>query len=421
MIKQVCLTPPIGQEMVTLSKPPKVYPISTHAAGIPTPSLTQVTQMSDIGSHGMPVQAPIFIIYAGQQPQPTKNGSTTMNGRMIMQAANGHLAQNGTTTLIQAPGTGQHLPILNGTGLPAHAQLIVSPHANGFSPGAHQKLDLHPAMHHPAMINGQTIIQAPPTLVNFNGTAATLVQPNGQPAMIVPSQSMVGGGNICYTTNPLPPSPQPAPQIVTTATSSVRTIPTIPPKRQAIVKQNTIPICISHSSITETKRTPPPLVQVKQEASVSGDSEGVANGVHRLTNAATTTTSPTRLQQLKQHMSSQVSPKITVFNRPLVTEVNHSPLSTSPPVQTVFKKPQGIHTSYVILDEKQQRETGRHVVFQQPQSSSSSMPQLYGGMPIYRFSTLNNIQPLQIVTPIPAPPPGITLPDFMKRDTPTAH
>lgn len=396
---------------------------------ISTPHLTQVTPVSHFGSQGVPTQDPIFIILAGQQPQPTKNGVTT---------ANAHFAQNGTATFMQAPGTGQPLPVLNDAGLPPPlTQLVISPQVNGVVP---HKMDIHPTVHHPTMINGQTVIQAPPILVNFNGTTATLMQPNGQPATIMPSQPMIGGGgsNIYYTTNTLPPPLQPTPQIITTAANrTIRTIPAIPlnpQKMQTIVKQKTTPISIRHSSVSERKNTtPPPLMQVKQEVGVVRASEGVTHGVHSLTNAATTTTSPTREHQLKQqqkqHVSLQASPKTIVLPRPLVTEANCFPPSTSPPAQAIYKKSQGVHTSlpYIILDEKQQRQTDRHIILQQPQSSSSggsNLAQLYGGncWPTYRFnSTLNNIQPLQIVTAIPAPPPGITLPNFMKRDTRTAH
>ena len=376
------------------------------------------------------MQTPIFIIYAGQQPQSNKNGLTT---------ANGSFSQNGTATVIQVPGMGQSLPILNGTGLPTQTQLIISPQAHGVAPSIHHKQDVHPAMHQPTMINGQSVIQAPPMLVNLNGTTATLMQPNGQPATIMAAQPVAGGGNIYYTTNAQQPPPlQPMPQLITSATNSMRTIPATSlnqHKRQALVKQNSTPICINYSSISEKKKIPPPLMQVKQEVGVVGDSEVGAHGVQYLINAATTTASPTRehqqqLQQM-QSMSSQVSPSTTVLPRTLLTEINSSPLNTSPPAQALLRKSQGVHTSlpYIILDEKQQREIGKHIVLPQPQASSSAgsnnMAQLtYGGncLPIYRFnSTLNNIQPLQIVTSIPAPPPGITLPNFMKRDTRTAH
>jgi len=129
---------------------------------------------------------------------------------------------------------------------------------------------------------------------------------------------------------------------------------------------------------------------------------------------------------------------VTVLPHPFITEISSpSPLRLSPPVSTqaLFKKSSISGHSvlpYIEVDEKQ-REAGRHIVVpppqlqqqpQQPQASSSSIASFYAGncLPVYRISsTLNNIQPLQIVSQVPAPPPGIALPDLMKRDTPTAH
>ena len=483
-IKQPCLTPPTGQEVVAY-KSPKMYPISSHATGIHTPPLAQVAPVSNVGTHGMPVQTPIFIIYTGQQPQPLKNGSSSPNGKLvmqapngsimqapngsimqapngsimqapngsIMQAPNGSIMQNGTPTIIQSPSMAQPMSILNGNGLPPNTQFIISPQVNGVVPSSQPlKVDLHSApVHHPALVNGQTIIQAPaPTLVNFNGTPATLVQPNSQPGtMMMYSQPVIrasGGGNIHYATTNTPPQSA-APLIVTTASNSPRMVPPVPmslPKKLPSVKQGK-PICINHCSISESKRSPPPLVHVKQEVGIISDLDRMVH--HRGTIAGTTTTtvSPTRerhhhhvLQQKTQHTIPQVSQTMTVLPHPLITEVTSSPLSTSPPASAhaIFKKPTG-HTSlpFIILDEKH-RESGRHFIIQPPQqqpqqlqlssnsSGSSSIASFYGGncLPVYRInSTLNNIQPLQIVSPVPAPPPGIALPDLMKRDTPTAH
>ena len=438
----MCVSPTTPQEVVALNKPLKVLPSSAHGTGM-SPYLTQVTPVSSLGSQEMPIQAPIFIVCTGQQPQPGKHG---------MNITNGHFPQNGTTTLVQAPGTGQPLPILNGTGLPTQTQLIFSPQVshqtNGFTPNAHHKLDIHPIVHHPTMINGQTVVQAPPILLNLNGAAASLIQPNratasliqpngaaasliqpnGQPAMIMPSQQMIGGeGNIYYTTtNVLPPPPlQSTPEIVTPTTSSIRTTPAVPlsaQKRQAIVRQNHTPICISPSSISENKKGPPPLMRVKQEVNVVGDSEVLVHDSRHLTSCTVTSPTPENLQLSQQMhcLSSQPSPKVTVLPHSHAAEVNHSPLSTSPPAMSVLKKSQGVCTSlpYIVLNEKQQRDTGRQIVFQPSQDSKSggsNIAQLYGGncLPIYRFnSTLNNIQPLQIVT---------SLPNFIKRDTHTAH
>ncbi len=430
-VKQPCLTPPASQELVAYNKSPQVYPISSQTAGIPNPPLAQVAPVSTIGrSPGMPVQAPIFIIYAGQQPQAFKNGTTVPNGKVVMQTPNGSLTHNGAT-IIQAsnaaPTQPQAMPILNGNGFSPNTQLIISPQPGGIIPNGQNKVDLQaPAVHPASVINGQTIIQAPhPTLVNLNGSPATIMQPNGQPAIIMSQpqpiiRSSLGSGSVGYTTGVINTSPtqSAAPLIVTSTPNSYKSAQPISlclPKKMATSKQSSNPISISHSSIME-KRSPPPLVQVKQEVGIVSDFSRVVQHQSPVSTAAMTMppTSERHHPQVvynpaqQTHTHPQVSQKLAVLPQPFITEISRSsPLTTSPPASTHQFKAGGRHASlpYIVLDDKQQREAGRHIFVQPP--------------PVYRISsTLNNIQPLQIVS---APLPGIALPDLMKRDAPTAH
>ena len=400
-MKHICLAPSSSQRL----DKSKIYPIQTHSSGIPVSPLAQITPattVSDVTPQTFPIHTPIFIICTGQQLPKNINGGKTLiqstNGQILNDAA---VVQAATQVRQQ-----QVLPSISGTGLQGPAQIIL-PSQTGITQGnsvtqtnglVQHKFDI-PNGHHPTLINSQTVLhQAAPTLINLNGTTA-LIQPSTHPTSIFSPQSLISGPvkSISYTTAP--------PQIMTSTTNSTSSLPALPPdplKRRVLLKQD-LPICISHNSISENKRTPPPLVQVKQEEKVA------QNSTPRVIQAIPASPNTGHLQ---------LSPKTTVFPYPLAPEMNRS-LNTSSAQNIIVKTP-NTHTSlpYILLDEKN-RPSPSHIVVK-PQGISSQ--QVYSGnsMPTYHFSALNTIQPIQILTPIPAHSSCIP-PDFVKQDTTTAH
>lgn len=360
-MKQICFapTPPARQGLVEVPKH-KIYPISTPCmgGGIPSPTFTPATVMSEITSQQplpMQQQAPIFIIYAGQQLP--KNTTSHVNGKMLLQ--NGQILNEATFQH-----AGQAFQVVGGNGLPSQAQVLFpAPQTNGI---IQQQKREFPSRHFPAMINGQTV--APPTLININGTTA-LLQQNGHPTTIFPPQSAVS----------IAPSISPS---------------HIPQKRHGIPKQ-AIPISINHRMLCESKMTPPPLVQVKEEDIADNC---IMSGGHVTPLSISTSSSAT-----------QISPKM-VLPFSLLPDSLRGPPPTHPSLP------------YILVNEKQAGDSPRHIFVKPPSvasSGNSTMPPV--SMPIYRFSTLNNVQPLQILTSVPSRDSCITLPDFMKQDTTIAH
>lgn len=365
----------------------KIFPISTPTStGIPSPPLPQVANaMSEITlqqqqqqQQQLPAQAPpIYIIYTGQQ---LPKNIAQMNGK-----PNGHLNE---ATFFHPPHGGQ---IISGNGLSSQGQVIQSPQTNGVL--QQQKCDISNG-HFPAVINGQTIVQAPPTLININGTTALLHQ-NGAPVTILPPHSLINA--------PVISSPQIAPPH-----------PQIAPKYAAMFKRsNTTPISICHSVVSERKKvlTPPPLVQVKQE-DLTGDD--IIIGMSQADHVTPVNTSTS--------LYTQISPKMTMLPYSIGPEAMSN--SAQRAQNVILKAPTTPSLPYIILNEKP-GDSPRHIlvkpspVTSNNNSSNSAAANVYkaNSMPIYRFSTLNNVQPLQILTSVPP-----HLPDFMKQDTTTiAH
>lgn len=378
-VKHICLTPPVSQGLVEIPKH-TVYPIST--GRIPSPTLTPVA-MTMSSQQPLPVQqqAPIFIIYTGQQQLP-KN-TTQVNGKPLIQTLNGQLLNE--AGLLQAQAAG--LQVMGGNGLPAQAQILLSaPQTNGII--QQQKRELLYNNHFPTVINGQTVIQAPPpTFVNINGTTA-LLQQNGHAATILPPRSLISEA-VSITPSISPPR--------------------LPRKQHMAMAmpRHVTPISIGHRM---TRMTPPPLVQVKEE-DVAENCIAVGTSRHVTPLSVSTSTS-----------STQISPKMAVLPFSLIPDSLRAP-------PTVIKAPPQTRPSlpYILLNEKQNGESPRQVFVKPPSapSSSSTVPSLYNGnnMPIYRFSTLNNVvQPLQILTSVPSHDSScVTLPDFIKHDTTIAH
>lgn len=364
-MKQICLTPPASQGLAIEVPKHKVFPISASCtAGIPSPTLTPATAISEITSQQLPVQqqAPIFIIYAGQQPP-----KTPINGKPLLQYG-GHILND--AAILQAQQAGQAIQVVNGSGLPSQAQIVfpaVSSPTNGVIQP--QKREL-PSRHFPAMLNGQTVFQAPPpapTLISINGTTAVLQQ-NGHPTAILPPRPPVS----------IAPSISP---------------PHLPHKRHGIPK-NAVPVSKNHRMVSETKVLPPPLVQVKEEV----EDITVCTSSNPVTPVSTSTS------------ATHISPKMAVLPFSLLPDSIRGP---PPPTRPSLP--------YILVNEKQAGDSPRHIFVKPPSTPSSTNTVPPVNMPIYRFSTLNNVQPLQILTSVPSHDSCVTLPDFMKQDTTIAH
>jgi hypothetical protein len=371
-VKQICLTPPASRGLVEVPKQnSKIFSISTPCTGsVPSPTFAPATAMSAPGimtSQPLPVQqqqAPIFIIYAGQQHMQ-KTPTSHISGKPLLQ--NSQILNE--AALLQAQHAGQAIQVI-GNGLPPQAQIVVPTGVNGI-----QKREL-PTRHIPAVINGQNVFQAPPpTLININGTTA-LLQQNGHPTTILPPQTLV---NEAVT---IAPSISP---------------PHLPHRRHGIPKN---PISISHRMISETKTIPPPLVQVKEEA-VTDSCITVGTSSNHVAPLPVSSTSTS---------ATQISPKMAVLPFSLLQDSIRGPSPTRPSLP------------YILVNDKQTGDSSRHIFVKPPAQSSSSstmspitVPPV--NMPIYRFSTLNNVQPLQILTSVPSHDSCVTLPDFIKQDT----
>ena len=365
-MKQICLTPPASQGLAIEVPKHKVYPISAPCtAGIPSPTFTPATAVSEITSQ-LPVQqqAPIFIIYAGQQPPKTP--TSHINGKPMLQY--GQVLND--AAILQAQQAGQAIQVVGGNGLPSQAQIVfpAAPLTNGII--QHQKREL-PNRH---FLNGQAVFQAPPpTLININGTTAVLQQ-NGHPTAILPPRPLVS--ETVSIANSISP-------------------PHLPHKRHGVPKY-AVPLIKNHRMVSESKMHPPPLVQVKEEDMVDNRFTVCTSG-DRVTPVSTSTS------------ATHVSPKMAVLPFSLLPDSIRGPPPTRPSLP------------YILVNEKQAGDSPRHVFVNPPStpSSGSTVPPV--NMPIYRFSTLNNVQPLQILTSVPSHNSCVTLPDFMKQDTTIAH
>lgn len=412
-MKQICLTSSSNQGLIRGTSKHNMYPISTHCTVGPPPitSVTPTTTISENSPQSLPMQTPIFIIYAGQQPPP-KSAAMQLNGKSQLHYTNGHVLNE--ATILQAANSAQALPMISSNGLSAPAQIILPPQTNGVV--QQQKCEI-PGGHFPTVINGQTIgqtvVQTQPTLVNINGTAA-LLHPSAHRDIVMPPRSLVNGQTSVHAAT--------LPQVVNTTSKGFRTLttpPIDPLKRARHVSKQTTPVCISHEMVSEKKnKIPPPLVQVKEE--VTTEDSAITNGIsqeHRISPmlSSSTITSPI-----------QVSTPAPVLPLPHIPEASRS-LSSSP-TQNLVVKGSNNPTSlpYILLNEKQ-GEPFRKMVMSPHSISSRSTPHIYktNTMPIFRFSTLNtlnNVQPLQILTAVPPHNSCVTLPDFMKQDATTiAH
>ena len=403
-IKQICLNPPSSMSL-------RNFPISSHcpplAGGVSVatpqalPATTSTGTVSEASPQSLPMQTPIFIIYTGAQPvqqqqqqqqqllpQPPKNSTAQqLNGKTILHKPNGQilteavqrvggghiLTEAGPAMVLQAPAgssAGQAFPIVNGNGLTTQqAQIVLSPpppQANGITTHHHhhhqqqQKCEIS-NRHFPGIVNGQTVVQdsAHNMLVNINGTTALLQPSNGcRAATILPPPHLVSS----------------RPPVVMPATSLHQQVPT---KRHSLHKQN-MPTCIPHTMISEGKKTPPPLVQVKEED--PKDDPMISGGVSHasyMTPVVTSTTS-----------SAEASPKM-IF--PLKVQHSQSPSPKATPPSSSNQA----SLSRIFLQ-------GDVPLIQPPPSLAgipcSSNMAATQGMPVFRFNTL---QPLQIISALP--------------------
>lgn len=351
----MCFSPStLGQSFIKSA----LYPMASHHVELPVPPPSinaPPTSVADMAaSQQLPAQTPIFIIYTGQPP-PTaapaatavKSSVAQLNGKALIQTPNGQILNE--AAIVHPAAGGQGISIAS-----PQAQVLLSSHANGILQQQPKHVLSTNGQNHtlPAVINGHQVIQAPPTFINTNG-APTVLQPRHNAIQSLISGGGGGGGggggaegdsNVVHTSSP----------ILTSATNSITG--TLPPtvfdssvlsgqlKPKNHLKQTT-PICISHSMISEKKRSPPPLVQVSKEG-------------------ATIMINPTDItSQASTTKLSQVSPKMTMIPYSLIVQ---------PP----------------------------------PNISTSTLAQAYkctDNMPIYRLSNqLNNIQPLQILAPVPS-------------------
>ncbi len=384
-----------------------MYPIVTQCTGIPPTSQFISSRNAPLAAQTtLPANTPIIIIYAGQQPPA--NGLPHVDGKIFIQGANGQVLNE--NSILQAISQKQGFPLVSGAGgLPIQTQIVLQPPSSTNtipSPSHQHKFSIQQQQQqHPSLISSnQTMFQTLPTMINLE--RATMIQPNHTSSTALFSQhpSLAHGGmtrpvgktSMAYTTAP--------PQILTTATNTVRTFSKFPPDLPKKKINKSAPISISPDFISSEKRNPPPLLQVKHE-----DKEAVSS-------SASITSQAGYVTQNGSHFVSQqqVSPKTTFFPLPLIPEAKQSLINAATQSVSIQASP-AVSTSlpYIFLDGKQKNSTG---LVQPPNSHVFTG----NGMPIYRFSSLNNIQPLQILTPLPAQS-AVTLPDFMKHNSTVAH
>ena len=384
------------------------FPISSHpspcvsmstppAPGLPvtTSALSNLAEASPPPAPPMPVQTPIFIIYAtpqslaGQQSQPKSPITTApqLNGKTILHKApggghflaeamqrGGHILTEGgaAATVLQAPPSaagGQVFPIINSNGLAQQVILSPPPTHNTIQQQQQQKCEIVNG-HFPGIVNGQTVVQESPSIININGTTALLQPTNGhQRATFLPTsqapQALVSrGGTIVPMTH----------------------LQQIPAKRQALHKPG-IPR-IPHAVIAEGKRTPPPLVQVKEED--LRDDPMLSGGISHANCMVPVGT--------KSSSSSQVSPKMIYLQE-------GSPSLSPSPSQILVKAPPP-PSSQTSLPHISKGEIPFITSTPVPSSNSAVAASARiinaNSMPIFRYRTLNTVQPpLQILTTIP--------------------
>ena len=417
-MKQICTTPTSSPGLVGgvgggNSNPHHIFPVSANCSQVATPTLIPAkpttASVPEVSPQTVPMQTPIFIIYAGQQQQQQQLSPKSLvgqlAGKMLFQGVNGQILND--ATILQAAGPGMPLIGGNGVSLANSPQHIVLSQANGLM--QQQKCDI-PSRHFPTVINGQAVMQqAPPTIVNINGMTA-LLQPTGN-------------------NRPGPPTVLPMPTLVSRPNTNIGPMLSSAPlaqKRRSTPRSTPAHICISPNRVSERKKTPPPLVQVKEEEIKD-------------TVIVTRTPEPENVIVSPQHHAPIINGHLAGAKMTPVTSLqdiallkSHATLfkqtATSPihvPPKTEFTriidtKPTLISTSatqvslpYSPLMSEKRRDSS-------PQQQQQCAVLNTSSMPIYRFSSLNNVQPLQILTPLP--PSCIPLPDFMKQENTTiAH
>lgn len=368
-MKRIGLTPPppppSSQGLVEVPQH-NIFPISAPCttAAIPSPpTLTPASALSGITpQQPLPVQAPIFIICTA--PQLTKS-LAQLNGKPLLQNLNGQILNE--ASLLQAQQhSGQAFQIVGGNGLSAQTQFVLPQVMTNGGIIMQQKRELHNG-HFPTMVNGQTMLQAlHPTLVNVNGTT-TLLQPNGHTML--------------------------SPRSVASEPPSSISPPRFPPKKHAMLA----PISIDQHMVTDSKKIPPPLLQVKEE---DMGEFCVSNGTSRTDHTSNNIAS-----------LAQTSPKMRMVPYSFIPEASHS-VSRSMSQNIIMKAPTATHPSlpYVLLNQKDPMLVKPTAAVSSISSSTISPVYKGNSMPIYRFSALNNIQPLQILTT--SVPPRESLPEF---------
>lgn len=328
--------------------------------------------------------APVFIIYKPSQALKPSSPAVVhpgLNGATIVQTTNNQILNGATIVQAQplAPVPGADAHVVNGAMMPSQSSPVAilpqSPKLNGtvIRDGNHQQ---------PSLLSSATVVQANPTLVN----GATILQANGQPALLQANGQ------------PLHKFSHPQPTILsvpqTISTCAPRTVTTVATTSTSASPRVQTPVrVIDISNLTKEanhghKSPPPPLLQV-----------GAAD--HE-----------------RCDMEKSPPPKVQVKEPPQVVRATNgshtSAISGSIVGQTVMLQSSGNGIQkYFVVAEKPDSSmlvlSAAHT--QQPDAGNlrtQIVPvpaydqQVVTTMPIYRFNSLNTIQPIQILTPVAA-------------------
>ncbi len=325
--------------------------------------------------------APVFIIYkpAVQPTQSLKASSPTavrpgLNGTTLLQTTNGQIF-NGATIFQAQPLAAADAHVMNGivTSSQSSSPAAVLPQ----SPKLNGAIIRDVSQPQPTVLNGATVVQASPTLIN--GT--TILQANRQPLPMVQKfshpQATVLSVPQSHGTTFAAPSITSVPTTVHSVFSKGQTPPTV-----QVIDISTLTKEANHSH----KSPPPPLLQVQSVGSEQGGKEKPP------TPKVQVKEQPQVIQANGAHQTSAISGSIVGQTVMLHGSGNG--------VQKYFVVAEKPDSSMLVLSAAQQHDAGN---FRTQVLPASYDQQVVTTMPIYRFNSLNTLQPIQILTTVPAP------------------
>ncbi len=370
--KRICLIPPTSEQGYVKVPVSQIIPASHPATAI---------SHSSMPGNGTPV----FIIYKPMvqpQSQSPKTPSPTivhpgLSGATFVQTTNGQIL-NGAT-IFQAPTTtGADAQVVSGVVIsPQGSPAAIFPQ----SPKLNGTVIRNASQQQPTSIfNGATMLQGSPTLVN--GT--TILQANAQPLSMVQKFSHPQTAVFSMPSYTQASSTRAVQHVMSVATVAEASVS---PKVQSPKAVQVIDITnLTKEANHGHKSPPPPLLQVSALDNTRSDRD-------------TLSAPQVQVREFPRVFKSNGS-QSSFTNGSIVGQSVMLPGSKNG-LQKYFVVAEKPDSSMLILSAAQQSDASHLKAQYIPVTAYDQ--EFATTMPIYRFNSLNGVQPIQILTPVAAP------------------